>query len=55
MCIRDRDTGITGSGDARVWASQTLSVDIDGSGDVHYRGKPSIRKAINGSGDLTSD
>lgn len=44
---------IGGSGDAIVWARDTLSVKIAGSGDVKYYGKPSISQSIAGSGSIT--
>ena len=44
---------IGGSGDAILWARDTLSVKIAGSGDVKYYGKPSITKSIAGSGSIT--
>lgn len=43
---------ISGSGDARVNALDTLDVNISGSGDVFYKGHPSIDVHISGSGDL---
>lgn len=46
---------VNGSGNAHVWASDSLSVDLNGSGDVNYRGHPTVRKSINGSGDLTAE
>jgi len=43
---------IDGSGNAEVWATENLLVEIDGSGDVIYRGNPSINSGGSGSGNL---
>jgi hypothetical protein len=43
---------VRGSGDARVFATQTLQVDIAGSGDVRYRGEPALSKRVAGSGEV---
>ena len=44
---------IGGSGDATVWARDSLSVKIAGSGDVKYYGRPTISRSIAGSGSIT--
>jgi len=43
---------IAGSGKAKIWATQSLSVDIAGSGDVHYRGQPALTTSVHGTGKL---
>lgn len=43
-----------GSGDATVWASNTLDARIAGSGKVNYYGSPSVSSSITGSGILIS-
>jgi hypothetical protein len=43
---------IAGSGDAKVWATETLTIDIAGSGDVTYHGQPALTKSVHGSGDI---
>jgi len=43
---------ITGSGDADVFATETLSAKITGSGDVRYKGNPRINQKITGSGKI---
>lgn len=49
------DITITGSGDAQVNATDSLSADISGSGDVTYRGKPlQVAQNISGSGTVES-
>ena len=45
---------VSGSGDCRVSASETLDAKISGSGDVYYRGRPQINTKISGSGSLKS-
>ena len=45
---------ISGSGDCRVSASESLDVRISGSGDVYYRGRPQVNTKISGSGSLKS-
>jgi hypothetical protein len=52
--LEARDVGIriSGSGDAKVHATETLQVTIAGSGDVRYRGQPKVTKKISGSGDV---
>lgn len=41
---------IVGSGDALVWAVESLDVSVAGSGDVRYLGEPQVRKALSGPG-----
>lgn len=43
---------ISGSGDAFVNASETLSANISGSGRVYYVGNPTIHTSISGSGSV---
>lgn len=43
---------IQGSGNARLFASQTLTGAINGSGDVEYRGGARATTSINGSGSV---
>lgn len=45
---------ISGSGDCKVNATETLTAKISGSGDVYYRGQPQINSKISGSGSLES-
>ena len=45
---------ISGSGDCKVNATETLTAKISGSGDVYYKGKPQINSKISGSGSLES-
>jgi uncharacterized RmlC-like cupin family protein len=43
---------VSGSGRARVWASQSLDAVISGSGDLFYRGNPQMSTHISGSGKI---
>ena len=51
---KDVSVSISGSGDCRVSASETLDATISGSGDVYYKGRPQINTRISGSGSLKS-
>jgi hypothetical protein len=44
--------GVTGSGAARVHATETLDVTISGSGSVEYSGSPQVRQSVTGAGRL---
>ena len=45
---------INGSGDAEVWANQSISAKVNGSGDIVYKGNPTeVDTRVNGSGDIT--
>jgi len=46
---------VNGSGTAKLWATQSLSVDIRGSGNVRYRGQPTLTSSLQGSGRLIHD
>jgi hypothetical protein len=46
---------IAGSGDADVWATHDIDIEINGSGDVHYRGPAKAHQRVLGSGDITHD
>ena len=45
---------IRGSGDATVWARDTLSINVAGSGDVKYYGRPTVSKSVAGSGSVNA-
>lgn len=46
---------ISGGGNAKVYASQSLHVSISGAGDVSYKGKPAnIKKDISGAGSISA-
>lgn len=44
---------IHGSGDAEVYASESLDAEIAASGDVHYRGEPKVTSSVHGSGEVS--
>lgn len=46
---------VSGSGDCKVHATESLEVNVVGSGDVYYKGKPnSVRSKVMGSGDVVA-
>ena len=45
---------VSGSGDCRISASESLDARISGSGNVYYKGRPRINTNISGSGSLKS-
>ena len=45
---------IGGSGNATVWATESLDTNVSGSGSVSYYGRPSVSTDNSGSGDVTS-
>ena len=50
---RDVTVEISGSGNADVWATESLAASVAGSGDVVYRGDPPrITKSVAGSGSI---
>lgn len=46
--------GISGSGNASIYATEQLDIRVSGSGDVGYRGRPRISSKVSGSGDVYS-
>ena len=46
---------ISGSGDCRLKAAESLQATIKGSGDVVYRGRPRVESHIKGSGSVKSE
>ena len=43
-----------GSGDAKLFASESLEIKINGSGDIDYSGNPkTMNSKINGSGKIS--
>ena len=43
---------IAGSGDATVWATDTMKLSIAGSGDVKYWGDAKVTQSVAGSGSI---
>ena len=50
---RDVLINVSVSGEATVWATDTLSVDISGSDHVDYQGHPKVKRSVTGSGNVT--
>lgn len=42
----------SGSGDATVWVTESLSVSLSGSGDLMYYGAPGLDQRVTGSGNV---
>ncbi|MDQ2817133.1 MAG: DUF2807 domain-containing protein [Candidatus Eremiobacteraeota bacterium] len=52
---RDASIRVRGTGNARLWASQSIAIIIDGSGDVGYGGNPPhVTKKVSGSGEVST-
>jgi hypothetical protein len=53
LITRHADISIDGSGDADVFARESLSAQIDGSGNIVYYGSPHrVNKRVNGVGEI---
>ena len=50
----DASVTISGSGNAEVYANNSLDVNISGSGSVYYKGFPAITVHISGSGGVVN-
>lgn len=50
------DVAVSGSGDSKVFCSESLYARVSGSGDIEYKGNP-IKKdtKVNGSGEISND
>jgi hypothetical protein len=48
------DISVIGSGDSKVWATESLSISILGSGSVGYLGRPKLSQQVSGSGNIYS-
>ncbi|MGC1375098.1 MAG: head GIN domain-containing protein [Anaerolineales bacterium] len=46
------DISVIGSGDSKVWATESLSISILGSGSVGYLGRPKLSQQVSGSGSI---
>mgnify|MGYP001431883678 CR=1 FL=1 len=56
LLSRDATITINGSGDATIWASNSINAKINGSGDIKYYGNPIDTKTeVNGSGNISSE
>ncbi len=52
MMAENVNVGISGSGDADVFASMKLDVDVSGAGSVRYKGNATVNQSISGSGSV---
>jgi hypothetical protein len=55
MDAKNVSVKISGSGDCKVNATETLTAKISGSGDVYYKGQPRVNTSISGSGSIKSE
>jgi len=46
------DVGISGAGEAEVYASVKLNVDVSGSGSVKYKGNATVSQSVSGAGSV---
>jgi len=53
--VGDARVNISGSGNARVWARETLTATVAGSGRVIYRGTPRVSSSVTGSGRVRAE
>lgn len=53
--VQDVEANISGSGNIRTTAEQSLDVNITGSGDVYFKGNPLLTSSITGSGEVHND
>jgi hypothetical protein len=53
LITANTDVHVSGSGDAKVYASNKIDASVSGSGDISYSGSPkSVFKSKSGSGDI---
>ena len=51
---KNADIAISGSGDVKVFCSESLKARVSGSGDIIYKGDPkSVDKKVSGSGEIS--
>ena len=50
LLAEDVSVGISGAGEAEVFASVKLNVQVSGSGDVRYRGNAAVTQDVSGAG-----
>jgi len=53
LLVKDARANIRGSGNIKLFATQTLDASISGSGSIFYKGTPAISTHITGSGTVT--
>jgi len=47
---RQASVSVAGSGEATLYAYESLNMTVAGSGDVNYYGDPKLSKSVAGSG-----
>jgi len=52
LMTENTKVGLSGAGDAEVFASVSLDVHVSGAADVKYKGNPSVNKQISGAGSV---
>ena len=56
LITTNTDVHVSGSGDAKIYASNKIDASVSGSGDISYSGHPkSVYKSKSGSGDIGGD
>ncbi|HEX6428957.1 MAG TPA: head GIN domain-containing protein [Niastella sp.] len=53
VMMKDADASIQGSGNIKLFATQTLNANISGSGTILYKGSPAVKTHISGSGTVS--
>lgn len=52
---KDAQVYVSGSGDVKVYANNSLKARVNGSGDIVYGGNPTVDKKVSGSGTIKSN
>jgi len=56
LITSNTDVHVSGSGDAKIYASNKVDASVSGSGDISYSGHPkNVYKSKSGSGDIGGD
>ena len=56
LITTNTDVHVSGSGDAKIYASNKVDASVSGSGDISYSGHPkNVYKSKSGSGDIGGD
>lgn len=52
--VSQAETEVSGSGDAKIYCSESLFARVSGSGDIHFKGDPKKKDTkVSGSGDIS--
>jgi hypothetical protein len=52
LMTENASIGISGAGNADVFASVKLDIHVSGAGDIRYKGNPAISQSISGAGSI---